>query len=88
MRIYLHHKTSKDMYNANIVGKMQTKKFTTEELEMVRVTAIGHKYGCSREYVRKILKGDSPRNTIVAQKILQDAVDMLGILERETKVTV
>lgn len=30
MRIYLHRKTSKDMYNANIVGKMQTKKFTTD----------------------------------------------------------
>lgn len=65
---------------------MQTKKFTKEELEKIRVTAIADKYECSREYVRRILKGDSPRNTIISQKILQDAADMFDILERETKV--
>lgn len=67
---------------------MQTRKFTGKELEdSIRITALAEKYSCSREYVRKVLKGDSPRNTIKSQKILKDALDIFEILERETKVT-
>ena len=67
---------------------MTTRKFTPEEIKDLKIAALARKHKCSEDYVRRILKGDRERNTELSQKILKDAVDMLGILERETKVTV
>lgn len=43
---------------------MQTKKFTTEELSELRLSSIAKKHGCSSDYVRKVLKGDSVEKTV------------------------
>ena len=67
---------------------MQTKKFTSEEISKIKTSSIADKYGCSPDYVRKILKGDSEQKSVLAQKILKDANDMFEILERETTITV
>ncbi len=67
---------------------METKKLTQEEKRHVRIESLASKYGCSREYVRNVLCGDAPLNTILAQKLIADARDIIGIVERETKVTV
>lgn len=66
---------------------MKTRKFTSEEIKDLKIAALARKHKCSEDYVRRVLKGDRERNTELSQKILKDAVDMLGILERETKVT-
>ncbi len=66
---------------------MQTKKFTTDELRELKIAAIARKHNCSADYVTKILTGERERNSVLSQKILADATDMLAIVNRETKVT-
>lgn len=65
---------------------MQTKIFTTEELRDLKLAAIARKHGCSADYVTKILIGERERNSVLANKILKDACDMIEIINRETKV--
>lgn len=65
---------------------MQTKIFTTEELRDLKLAAIARKHGCSAHYVTKILIGERERNSVLANKILKDACDMIEIINRETKV--
>jgi len=65
---------------------MQTKIFTKEEIKDLKVIAIARKYKVSDDYVRKLLQGLRERNSETAKSIVQDAVDMLAIVERETKI--
>lgn len=65
---------------------MQTKIFTKEEIKDLKVIAIARKYKVSDDYVRKLLQGIRERNSETAKSIVQDAVDMLAIVERETKI--
>ncbi|MDR3057236.1 MAG: hypothetical protein LBU84_03740 [Prevotella sp.] len=65
---------------------MQTKIFTKEEIKDLKVIAIARKYKVSDDYVRKLLQGIRERKTDTAKSIVQDAVDMLAIVERETKI--
>lgn len=67
---------------------MQTKTFRSEELSRLRLSAIAIKHECSTDYVRKVLKGESEQKSVLAQKILKDAIDMFEILKRETRITV
>lgn len=66
---------------------MESKKMTRSQKKHVRIQSLAEKYGCSRQYVRQILDGESPANSVLAQKILVDAQDILEIMKRETKVT-
>lgn len=66
---------------------MQTKKFTTDELRDLKIASIARKHNCSADYVTKILIGERARNSVLAAKVVKDAVDMLEIINRETKVT-
>ena len=65
---------------------MRTEIFTTEELRDLKVAALARKHRCSTKYVRLILMGQRERETMLAKKIVQDAIDMFAILERETNV--
>lgn len=67
---------------------METKKISKKEKKHVRIQSLAEKYGCSRQYVTQILDGDSPANSVLARKILEDAQDILEIMNRETKVTI
>lgn len=66
---------------------MQTKKFTSEELQDLKLATLARKHNCTAGYVTKILTGERERNSVLAQKIIKDANDMLEIINRETKVT-
>lgn len=66
---------------------MQTKKISTEELRDLKIATLARKHNCSADYVTKILTGDRKRNSVLSQKILTDAIDILEIINRETKVT-
>ncbi len=67
--------------------KTQT-KVEKEKLRLLKYSPLAEKYGCSVGYVRMVLLGgERVSDSVRAQKILRDAVDMLEILERETKVT-
>ena len=66
---------------------MQTKIVTKEEIKDLKVIAIARKYKVSDEYVRKLLQGLRDRNSSTAKSIVKDAVDMLAIIVRETKLT-
>lgn len=66
---------------------METKKITKKEKKHVRIQSLAEKYGCSRQYVTQILDGCSPANSVLARKIIEDAQDIINIVERETKVT-
>lgn len=66
---------------------MESKKLTRSQKKHVRIQSLAEKYDCSRQYVRQILDGESPANSVLAQKILVDAKDILEIMNRETKVT-
>ena len=66
---------------------MQTKVFTTNELRDLKLSTIARKHNCTADYVTKILTGNRERNSVLAVKIVTDAVDMLAIINRETKVT-
>lgn len=65
---------------------METKTIDKKEKRHVRIQSIADKYNCSRQYVAQILSGDSPANSVLAQKILADAQDIINIVNRETKV--
>lgn len=65
---------------------MQTKIFTKKKIKDLKVIAIARKYKVSDDYVRKLLQGIRERNSDTAKSIVQDAVDMLAIVERETKI--
>jgi len=65
---------------------MATKIFTREEIKDLKVIAIARKYKVSDDYVRKVLLGIRERNSDTAKGIVQDAMDMLAIVERETVV--
>lgn len=67
---------------------MQTKTFKPDELSLLRLSSIAVKHECSTDYVRKVLKGESEQKSVLAQKILKDAIDMFEILKRETRITV
>lgn len=63
---------------------MTTKIFTSVEIKDLKIPALARKYGCSDDYVRRVLKGDRERNTELAQCIVKDAIDTLAIVERKT----
>lgn len=65
---------------------MQTKIFTTEELRNLKLAAIARKHNCTADYVTKILTGERERNSVLANKVVKDACDMIEIINRETKV--
>jgi hypothetical protein len=65
---------------------MKTKIFTRDEIKDLKVIAIARKYKVSDDYVRKLLQGMRERNSQTAKNIVQDAIDMLGIVERKTIV--
>ncbi|WP_165023709.1 MULTISPECIES: hypothetical protein [unclassified Dysgonomonas] len=67
---------------------MNTKKFTTEELSELKLSSIAKKHGCTTGYVRHVLTGVRERKSVLAQKIVKDVMDMVEILERETKIMV
>ena len=67
---------------------MNTKTFKTDEMSLLRISSIADKYECSTNYVYKVLKGEREPKSVLAQKIIRDANDMLEILNRETKITV
>lgn len=66
---------------------METKVFGKKEIESLRLGAIAEKHNCSSVYVRQVLTDPSKRNTALTHKIVTDASDIIGILERDTKVT-
>lgn len=63
---------------------MQTKKLTTDELRHLKIATLARKYNCSADYVAKILTGGRECNSVLSQKIMTDAIDMLEIINRET----
>lgn len=67
---------------------METKIFTSEEIKHVKIVSLAHKYKCSENYVRLVLKGLRERNSELSQKIVADATDMLQIIERDTIITI
>ncbi|MFV0468867.1 MAG: hypothetical protein ACK5MK_08085 [Dysgonomonas sp.] len=68
---------------------MRTKKFTADELCKLKLSAIANKHGCTPDYVRKVLKEESrEQKTVLARKIVADAIDMLAIVNRETSITI
>lgn len=66
--------------------EIETKIFTIDELRDLKTGAIARKHRCTTAYVRMILIGERDRETELAKKIVQDAIDMFAILERETNV--
>lgn len=68
---------------------METKE-KSKDLECVgaAVKSLAEKYNCTRQYVTKVLMGQAGLNTVKAQKILADARDIAGIIERETTITI
>lgn len=67
---------------------MKTRIFSSAEIKDLKVPALARKYKCSDDYVRRVLKGNRERNSILARSIVQDAIDTLAIVERETEITV
>lgn len=67
---------------------MNTRILTKEELRDIKVGAIARKHRCSTDYVRKILIGDRNRDSELSKVIVKDAVDMIEIIERNTKLIV
>ncbi len=67
---------------------MTTRIFSSTEIKDLKVPALARKYKCSDDYVRRVLKGDREHNSVLARSIVQDAIDTLAIVERETKITV
>lgn len=65
---------------------METKVFTKEEIESLRLGAIAKKHECSAVYVRQVLTDPTKRNTALTHKIVTDASDIIDILKRDTKV--
>jgi len=63
---------------------MKTKEIDSEQIRRLPKSAIARKYNCSVQYVRKILQGKYQINSERSRKILQDAMDILEIIERET----
>lgn len=66
---------------------MKTKIFSSTEIKDLKVPALARKYKCSDDYVRRVLKGDREHNSVLARSIIQDAIDTLEIVERETNVS-
>lgn len=66
---------------------MRTKVFSKEEKRHIRIQSLAAKHSCSREYVTMILDGNAGQNSVLARKIIQDATDILEVINRETKVT-
>lgn len=52
------------------------------------VSSLAKKYGCTRQYVGKVIAGESECNSIRAHKILSDARDIEAIIERDTIITI
>lgn len=67
---------------------MNTNEIPNEEFVKLKISSIAEKHGCTPDYVRKVLKGERSRKTVVALKIIKDATDMLEVLNRETTITV
>jgi len=61
-----------------------------KDLECVgmAIKSLAEKYDCTRQYVTKVLMGQTGLKTIKAQKILADARDIAEILRRETIITI
>lgn len=68
---------------------METKE-KTSGLECVgmAIKSLAEKYDCTRQYVTKVLMGQTGLNTVKAQKILADARDIAEVLRRETIITI
>ncbi|MDU1906397.1 MAG: hypothetical protein E6772_16625 [Dysgonomonas sp.] len=66
---------------------METKKIDREDKKHVRIQSLADKYDCSRQYVAQILDGESPLNSPLSQKIMMDAIDIVEIIKRITKIT-
>lgn len=69
-------------------NEMNTKIFTKEELTLIKVSSIATKHGCTSSYARRVLEGQVARNTSLTCKITIDAIDILDVLKRDTKVTI
>lgn len=69
-----------------VVVDMKTKIFTSDELRDIKIAPLARKHNCSIDYVRRVLTGNRERKTELSQKIAKDAIDMYGILERETVI--
>lgn len=63
---------------------METKK-VKEQKKHVPKSSIAGKYNCSRAYVDRVLQNGG--KSILAKKILQDAEDIINVIERETIIT-
>lgn len=67
---------------------MMIRIFSSADVKDLKVPALARKYKCSDDYVRRVLKGNREHNSILAKSIVQDAIDTLSIVGRETQVTV
>jgi len=63
---------------------MEEKKMTIQQIRALPKAAIAEKYGCSVQYVRKILQGKYLITSEKSKKIVKDVEDILKILERDT----
>lgn len=86
----MHHIESKDINKIKIVYIMETKERELPEFKHVTriVNSLAEKFGCTRQYVRNVLMGGEPKESIKAMKIREDARAIEEIIERETKITV
>ena len=62
-------------------------KLSKEDLRKIKYAPLAEKYDCSVGYVRMVLLGEREQNTVRSRKVLQDALDMIDIINRETKIT-
>lgn len=72
---------------------METKKKPLmEKSDLDRVSsvikALAEKYGCTRQYVRLVIRRGGSRNSVNAQKILADVRDISEVLGRDTTITI
>ncbi|NDW18455.1 hypothetical protein D0T53_05940 [Dysgonomonas sp. 216] len=65
---------------------MEEERMSIEQIRALPKAAIAQKYGCSVQYVRKILQGKYNLTTLRSKQIVKDLEDILKILERDTNV--
>ncbi|NDW18451.1 hypothetical protein D0T53_05920 [Dysgonomonas sp. 216] len=65
---------------------MEEEKMSIDQIRSLPKAAIAQKYGCSVQYVRKILQGKYHMTTIRSKQIKKDIEDIIKILERYTDI--
>ncbi|WP_163265863.1 hypothetical protein [Dysgonomonas sp. 216] len=63
---------------------MEEEKMSIDQIRTLPKAAIAQKYGCSVQYVRKILQGKYNMSSPRSRKIKKDIDDIIKILERKT----